>query len=271
MRTMLYATIITASLSGAGCQVVIADDCSHTAPREATLDAAGAERLVISVGAGSLDVQGVEGATEVRATGTACASRESYLDDVQIDAERRGDTLYLKAEYPSSVRGSVGLDLTVEAPADLPVEIEDGSGSISVQSVASLEIEDGSGSIDVRDVRGDVVIDDGSGEIEVLGVGGRVEVDDGSGAIEVTGVGGSVQVSDGSGEIVLKDIDGGVLITEDGSGSIRISGVGRDVVIDEDGSGSIAVQDVEGDFTLKRDGSGGVSVDNVRGSVSIPN
>lgn len=270
MRTTLYAMIITAAVTGLGCQVVIADDCDKTAPREAELDATGAERLIIKVGAGSLDVRGEDGLGRVVATGTACASSEGYLEDIRLKADRRGDDLYLEAEYPSNVRGNAALDLVVEAPADLPIEIDDGSGSISVVSVASLEIEDGSGSIEIRDVRGDLEIDDGSGEIEVLGVGGKVSIEDGSGTIDVTGVGGGVWVSDGSGEITLKDIDGDVLIDEDGSGGIEITGVGQSVVIDEDGSGSIIVRDVEGDFTLRRDGSGSVSVDNVRGSVSIP-
>lgn len=270
MRTTLYAAIIVSCICGLGCQVVIADDCSYTAHREATIDGSGAERLVISVGAGSLDVKGDQGMSQVSASGTACASDEDYLDQIRLTTDRRGSTLYLKAEYPTHVRGNAALDLVVEVPASLAVEIEDGSGSITVRSVAALEIDDGSGSIDVGDVRGDVEIDDGSGEIEVLGVGGRVVVDDGSGALKVTGVGGSVRVSDGSGEIVLRDIDGEVLIEEDGSGGIEISGVGASVVIDEDGSGSISVRDVEGDFTLRRDGSGSVSVDDVRGSVSIP-
>lgn len=270
MRTIFCLAVAIASILGLGCQVVIADGCNYTAPREATIDLSGAERLVISVGAGTLDVLGKQGLSRVSASGTACASDKGYLDQIRLTTHRRGETLYLKAEYPRHVRGSAGLDLTVDVPESLAVEIEDGSGSITVRAVAGLAIDDGSGSIDVRDIRGDLEIDDGSGEIEVLGVGGGVVVDDGSGAIHITGVSGSVQVSDGSGEIVLRDIDGGVLIVEDGSGGIDISGVGASVVIDEDGSGGISVSDVEGDFTLRRDGSGSVSVDNVRGSVSIP-
>jgi hypothetical protein len=270
MRTTLLAIVLVGCGFAAGCNVVIADGCDHTAPREATLDAGGATRLVIDVGAGSLDVQGAEGLDRVRAEGTACASRAELLDQIVLDTERRGDTLYLTAEYPQRVRGSVSLDLEVEVPAGLHLRIDDGSGSITVRSVAGLELEDGSGSIDVSDVAGDLEIDDGSGEIEVLGIGGSVVIDDGSGQIEVTGVGGDVRVDDGSGDIDLRDVDGTVTIEEDGSGGIDVSGVGGSVLVEEDGSGSIRVRDVEGDFTVRRDGSGSVSVEDVRGKVSVP-
>lgn len=288
MRTTLSVTVVALALAALGCQVVVAGDCDHSAPREATLAASGATRLMIDVGAGSLTVHGVDGIDEVRATGTACASREAYLDDIRLTGERRGDTLYLKAEYPERVSGQASLDLGVDLPAGLDVSIVDGSGSMEVEAVGALEIEDGSGGIeirnvagdlriedgsgeiDVKDVRGAVDIDDGSGGIEVLGVGGSLVVDDGSGEMTLTGIGGSVRISDGSGEFTVRDVDGDVTVEDDGSGDMEISGVGGSVTVDEDGSGSIRVHDVDGDFTVRRDGSGSIDVDNVRGRVSVP-
>jgi len=288
MRSTLFVTIIALALSAIGCNVVIAGDCDHSAPRQKTLDASGADRLVIDAGAGSLSVHGSADATEVRATGTACASEESYLDAIQITGERRGNTLYLKAEYPERIHGQASLDLTVDLPSGLAVRIDDGSGETDVSEVASLElkdgsggiliqsvagdveIDDGSGGIDVKDVRGSLKIDDGSGEIQILGVGGDVTLDDGSGEMTVTGVGGSVDVTDGSGSFTVRDVDRNVTVEEDGSGDMEISGVGGDVLVKEDGSGSIRVHDVQGDFTVRRDGSGSVVSDNVHGRVSVP-
>lgn len=270
MRPNVAAFLCAVGLVGASCSIVIADDCRYTASRDAAIDAAGATRLVIDAGAGSLDVRGVEALDRVRAAGTACASRESYLDEIRLATDRRGDTLYLTAEYPRRTRGTASLDLEVEVPTALDLRIDDGSGSLTVRTVASLELDDGSGGIEVSDVRGDLTIDDGSGEITVLGVGGDVEIDDGSGEIEVTGVGGTVRVDDGSGEIELRDVDGDVVVEEDGSGEIQIEGVGGSVLVEEDGSGSIRVRDVAGDFTVRRDGSGSIDVENVRGRVDIP-
>lgn len=268
-RTTLVVAALAASTFG--CHVVVADiGCGHTAPREATLDAAGATRLVIDAGAGSLDVHGVSGAAEVRASGTACASRESILDQVRLVAERRGDALYLEARFPERFSGNAALDFEVEVPAGLAVEIEDGSGPITVRGVASLSLRDGSGEIEVSDVRGAVTIEDGSGEIELLGIGGAVAIEDGSGAIDLRGIGGRITIEDGSGEITIRDADGDVIVDEDGSGSIEVTGVGGSVLVREDGSGSIRVEDVRGDFTVERDGSGGISSADVGGRVSIP-
>lgn len=193
-----HATLAIAVLAAStlACQVVIADDCDQTAPREATLDAAGATRVVVEVGAGSLDVRGAAGAGELRAHGTACASSSAVLDDVRLVAERRGDTLYVKTEFPRSWNGQARLDLEIDLPAGLAVEVDDGSGSIAVRGVASLRIEDGSGSIDISGVGGSVLIrSDGSGSIRVADVRGDFTVErDGSGGIHYSGVDGEVSI-----------------------------------------------------------------------------
>jgi len=265
LRTTLSIAILAAS--GLACQIAIGDDCSHTAPREATLGASGAEKVVIDAGAGSLEVRGSSG-NELRAAGTACASNASLLDDVRLVAERRGDTLYVETRFPRNYRGTARLDLEVDLPAGLPVSIEDGSGSIKVRGVAALTVHDGSGSLEASDIAGAVDVEDGSGSIELLGIGGDVTIDDGSGGIDVRGAGGRVRIDDGSGEIVVRDVDGDVIL-EDGSGSMEIVGVGGSVIVEEDGSGDIRVEDVRGDLEVRDDGSGGVDYARIDGRVSI--
>jgi hypothetical protein len=266
-RGALTITILAAS--GLACQIAVGDDCDHTAPREATLAASGATRVVIDAGAGSLDVRGVPGG-ELHARGTACASREAVLNEIRLVADRRGDTLHIETRFPRNFHGSARLDLEVEVPADLEVAIDDGSGSIDVRGVAALTIHDGSGGIHVADVAGALDIEDGSGVIELLGIGGDVTVDDGSGGIDIRGAGGRVRINDGSGEITVRDVDGDVIL-EDGSGSMEIAGVGGSVVVEEDGSGGIRVEDVRGDLRIKDDGSGGVDYARIDGRVSIDN
>lgn len=227
-------------------------DCDHEADREATVDADGVRLIEIDAGAGTLEVEGREGATRVEARGTACASRESALDEIRIATRRSGDRLRVVAEIPDGrYWDEARLDLEVSVPAGVAVKVDDGSGSLRVRKVGSLEIDDGSGSIDVEDVAGDVEIDDGSGEIDVRGVGGEVRINDGSGSIDVRRAGAVVIEDDGSGEIDLAEIDG-------------------DVLVRSDGSGSISARDVGGDFTVRRDGSGGIRYDRVAGRVSVP-
>ena len=232
-----------------------ADDCRHTAPRQVSAPSDGIRVVEVRAAAGSLVVRGVA-ASGVRATGTACSSSADALDDIRLVSSRSGDRLVIEATMPEG-SWSFGwhsqrrLDFTVELPQTLPVEIDDGSGSIEVRNVAAVKIDDGSGSIDVRGVRGTVSVKDGSGGLDITDAG-------------------DVRVNDGSGSIQIDSIRGGVVIDEDGSGSIEISNVTGNVVIDDDGSGSIDVRNVGGDFTVRDDGSGGVTVHDVRGKVSVP-
>jgi len=227
-------------------------DCDHTADREAFVDAAGARLIEIEAGAGSLEVEGRDGLSQVEVRGTACASREGDLDDVRIVTRRSGDRVTVIAEIPDGrVWGEARLDLEIAVPAGLAVKIDDGSGSLRARKVASLEIVDGSGEIDVEEVAGDLVIDDGSGGIRVRGVGGEVRIEDGSGEIDVNRAGSVVIEEDGSGEIDVAEVDG-------------------DVLVRADGSGGISVREVGGDFTVRRDGSGGIRHEGVAGRVSVP-
>ncbi len=230
-----------------------ADDCDHTGPREASVDAGGATKVTIEAEAGSLRVVGREGLGEVRAWGDACASKESLLEDIELSAERRGERVVIVAATPHGRWGdeTARLDLEVEVPAHLALAIEDGSGALEVRGVASADIEDGSGEIRVEDVRGDLRIDDGSANIDVVGVSGEVRIEDGSGEITVRRA-------------------GSVRIDEDGSGGIEVSDVDGDVTVHEDGSGGIDVRNVGGDFTVDDDGSGGIRHHNVAGRVRVP-
>lgn len=229
-------------------------DCSHSKKLAISpISSDGINRVRIDAAAGSLQVVG--GATSViRAGGEACASSASRLDGIRLLSERRGDQIEIRVEIDSA-RGlffrntHASLDLEVELPQGMSVEIDDGSGSIDVRGVGSLDIEDGSGSITVRNC-------------------GPTRIDDGSGSIDVADIQGDLWIEDGSGEIDVRDISGTVRI-DDGSGSVDITRVGGDVIIVDDGSGSIRITDVRGDLRVGDHGSGGLSFDRIDGRVSV--
>jgi hypothetical protein len=228
------------------------DNCRVKAPREETVDAAGATRLRVEAKAGSLEISGEAGLDEVQARGTACARDERALEKVQLHANRSGDEVRIVVETPEGWGSSGALDLELRVPEGLAVDVQDGSGEVDVDGVASLRLHDG------------------SGEIDVTGVPGDVEIRDGSGKIDVKDVEGSVTLDDGSGEIVIVDVRGSVTIEDDGSGNIDIAGVRENVRVLRDGSGNIRVEDVGGDFTVEKDGSGGISHEGVKGQVDVP-
>jgi hypothetical protein len=228
-------------------------DCRYEAPRQATVDAKGAERVSIHAEAGSLEVLGTKG-TQVKVDGRACASSESRLEDIRLEADRRGATVRVAARIPESGawNGSAALHLVVEVPSGLAVEVEDSSGSLKVVGVRSLQLEDGSGDIQIDDVAGDVSVKDGSGSIDIEGIQGNVRLDD------------------GSGDIHLRDVTGDVEVVDDGSGGIDASAVKGSVRVRHDGSGGISVRDVGGDFVVDEDGSGGIDYEGVEGQVRVP-
>ena len=266
--------LLTVFLFVAVTSIAFADDCPFEAPRQAVLDAGGADQLRIEAGAGSLRVEGQSGLAEVRVDGTACASSKDRLEEIKLRTDRKGDTLVVVADIPDSSgwRDShANLDLVIAVPSSLALNVEDGSGSAVFSNVGALELKDGSGEIDIRDAGGSVEITDGSGEVDIVGVEGDVWITDGSGELDIRNVTGELEIDqDGSGEITIEDVGGNVQIGEDGSGGINITQVGGSVSIDEDGSGGIDVNHVTGDLSIGRDGSGGIHFDDVGGSVRIP-
>jgi hypothetical protein len=219
---------------------VVARAQDYDEPRNATVNASGATLLKIDARAGQLRVTGRPGITEVRVRGTARASSRGLLEDIKLEAVRNGNEVTVRAIMPDDRDGSWNsqalLDLVIEAPATLPVDIDDSSGDMTVEGVAAkTRIEDSSGNIRVRDAGGDVWISDTSGGIDIRGVKGSVDIDE-----------------DSSGEIEVYDVTGSVHVGRDSSGSIAVSRVGGDFVVERDGSGSIDYDDVKGKVDIPR-------------------
>lgn len=231
---------------------------TYTSPRNAEVSTAGAKVIRIDAAAGLLRVEGRSDISQVRVRGTAKSSRKSVLDEIKLIAERRGDQVYIKADIRDDDNGwrsgnyDRALDLVIEVPTSLPLEVDDGSGEAEFINTGRLDLEDG------------------SGEITVRGAHDNVEINDGSGNITIQGVKGSVRVHDGSGNIRGRDITGNFVVDEDGSGDIDVSDVGGEMRVENDGSGNIDVDRIAGDFVVESDGSGSIRYDTVKGSVRIP-
>lgn len=234
----------------------------YTAPRDANVDARGAKSIEVRAGAGSLRIEGRTGISQVQVRSTARASSRNRLADIKLIAERRGDVVYIKSDMPEESGGglwnlgrddwNMQLDLVIEVPQNIALDVKDGSGDASFANVGPMKLTDG------------------SGELTIIGVKGDLEVEDGSGSMTIENVEGRVRVSDGSGEIRAKNIAGDFTVDRDGSGSIEVAGVGGSMRVEEDGSGGIDVDRVAGDFTVDHKGSGSISSSGVRGKIDIP-
>ena len=69
-------------------------DCKYSADREAIVAADGVSRVEIDAGAGFLKVRGAAGLEEIRASGEACSSKESRLDEGIPQGESRVELTY---------------------------------------------------------------------------------------------------------------------------------------------------------------------------------
>jgi hypothetical protein len=261
----------------AGCEVSIADDCKFTAERTGQLAIAGAKRIAITARAGDLDVRGRKGATEVAARGKACASDQKLLDLIRIDLRLDGEVLHIDALMPdieaddAPRNAAATLDLKLEVPDNLPVELIDSSGDAEIDGIASLDMTDSSGDLRISRVAGDLELRDSSGDVRIDEIGKNVRLEDSSGDVNIEDAHGDVLITaDGSGELVLERIERNVTVERDGSGDIHIAQVKGNARIDSDGSGEVDVRDVGGSFTLGGKGSGQVHVAEVKGEVLIP-
>ena len=125
-RPKLALSVSLAALTLITAVPAFAYDCDHRAPRDESIDASGVELVEIEAKAGFLRVEGVKG-SEVRVAGEACASSAGLLEDVQLVVRRSGDRVRVIAEMPESNwgRSTARLDLAIEVPADVAVEIKD--------------------------------------------------------------------------------------------------------------------------------------------------
>ncbi|MCP5104700.1 MAG: hypothetical protein GY950_15050 [bacterium] len=219
--------------------VVSCFSVSHRQVRKVNLDASGIDELEIECGPGFLKVKGIDDLKDIefKATievkGVDKEKVQSFIEDnVTISLKKDGNKAELVSKVASSALSSIfknrqaWINLEVRVPKKMELDIDDGSGFITVSDIsADVKIEDGSGAIVVKDIGGNVEIEDGSGAIQLDNVKGDVDVDDNSGLIKIVSVGGSVVVDDGSGGIHIDGVEKNVTIKNAGSGSVSIKNV----------------------------------------------
>jgi hypothetical protein len=254
-----WALVLTGLLLYQFSSGLSADWCKFEKSIDLTLDVSDSDKLAIFAGAGELEVTGVPGSDRAVIKGNACTSKESWLEDSSLET-REGVSAEIRVNLPDvssgwSLSGNnyARMDLQIEVPQDLELDVKDSSGGLMLKNIATVELQDSSGSIEIVRARGSVLINDSSGDIDIDGAAGDVTIE-----------------SDSSGGIYVRDIDGSVLVMKDSSGDIDVAHVSENVIVERDSSGDISASDVGGDFRVLKDGSGAIRSKDVSGEVQVP-
>lgn len=270
MRTLLLPLLLLASAPA------FADQCRHSAPRELALDLDGVKTVLFEIGHNELRVDARPGAKGML-QGRACASSEGALDRLGATQQRSGDKLVVRIAREGMAGGIffgnnyAYMQLSVDVPDDVMVQLDVGSGDAWVAGASALSADVGSGDVEASRIKGPVTADVGSGDIVLRDIGSLRVLSIGSGDVEAEGVRGDVEVGGiGSGDFTLDRAGGRVEIGSIGSGSADISRAGGLVEVDSIGSGDVDVADSTGGLTVRSVGSGDIEHRNVSGPIDIP-
>lgn len=204
----------------------------------------------IEAGAGDLSIVGIEGQTKIIVDATIHTTKDKAY---KLTLKQNGSSAELVAKHNSHSGSWYGssprIHLKITMPTNLALEIDDGSGDISVSNVtAGLIVDDGSGNILLNEIAEDIAVDDGSGEIVIKRAVGNIKIDDGSGNLYVADVIGSVDIEDGSGNLTVTKVSGIVTI-DDGSGDIDVNNAGGLTIL-ESGSGGLSISSIKGNVNI---------------------
>ncbi|MGR6922676.1 DUF4097 family beta strand repeat-containing protein [[Actinomadura] parvosata] len=163
-------------------------------------------KLQLKSNAGEAVITETDG-TAVRVTETLHWRGDSNKPKPEHKVE--GEALFVTYGCPSNW-GSCSVDYKIEIPKGLPVDLDAGSGNLTL-----------------RDLTGEIDVHVGSGDLDAAGLGGKkVRADAGSGNIELTYVSApdAAELKTGSGDIVLNVPDGAYDVKTDvGSGDAEVT------------------------------------------------
>lgn len=233
-----------------------------------TVSLKGQATLLISTGAGHINLtRGGDGQIHitghVRSTGWG-GSNDAKVKEIadHPPIEQTGDIVNVGAHLNNL--HNISIDYDVQAPQNVILKAETGSGDIKVDGVGeNARLNTGSGSIHAHGLQGMLSAETGSGDIEVeLQGSGDVKAETGSGSIHMRGVHGSLHAETGSGDVHVAGVPEHNWKINTGSGSVELETGNASFNIDaETGSGGIHVSQ---QFTAE----GSQEKDHVRGKVN---
>jgi hypothetical protein len=251
-RTLVLLPLLLIPLAAA------ADECRYSAPRNLHDDLVGVRGVQIELHSHDMHLVGSGDSRSLELTGRACASSESKLENLQVNAHHEGDQLIIDVGGESRIDISVfgvsyeDLDLQIQLPSSIPVTVNSGSGDAYISGLNQVDVQTGSGDLHVSHIAGAVTVTAGSGNVDIADIGSLHA--------------GSV----GSGDIKAHVVKNDVRIGSVGSGDVELDQVGGNVDVGTLGSGDLTVRNVHGNLTVGAKGSGDVTHSDIAGRISVP-
>lgn len=232
------------------------------------LDPGGAGVVSIGWRSGSIELIGDDrDSVRITAVGRKYGGlilHEEWLEFIEF---RVGSSGKVVLEFrQSGVANPYSIALQVHFPREMGVEVENGSGKLSISGGSAAVVDLSSGGVTITGISGNVEVETASGGIEVESIGGSLRAHTASGGLEIKDIAGAVEADTASGriEIELDANHSGTVKADTGSGGIDVSfgpGQAGPVTLDT-GSGGIELN-YGGPFTGDADldtGSGSITV-----------
>lgn len=186
---------------------------------EARTEGGAVERIVVEADNAGIDVT-AGGAAEVSTSGTV---RES-LRKVTFDQRLDGTTLLVTVRCSRFWIGPCGADLSLSAPADIPVAIETGNGDVTVDGTRqTVDVATSNGYIAVDGVTGAVTAESDNGDVSVRRVRGAVRVETDNGDVELDGIDGAVSVESDNGRVEGTGLESARVDVETSNGAVSLA------------------------------------------------
>lgn len=226
--------------------------CEWSAVDTTTVEAAGLRRLKLRIPAGDVRIAGRPDLGQVQVVARRCGSRAELFDALALDVRRTDAELdagfVLPTHLFSRTQGSTArIDVMIEVPTHLLVEVENALGDIEVSNVHSVRIADSLDDIRVVRIARDVYVRAGPGDVTVADVNGSAFLTQSVGRLFVEGVGGDVTLAKGhTGPVEIRRARANVTIRDGQAGDVRVDGVDGDLFLGRMTEGRLHAENVLG-------------------------
>jgi hypothetical protein len=177
--------------------------------QELSVEASGARFLRISTRNGALELRGtgtnrVRGRVEKQVRARSRTDARRFIDQVQVQTRRDGDTLVVEAVWPERLPSEIGsarVSFDLEVPRGMAVTARSSNGRIEVADVARAALSTNNGPVVARRIADELDVSTANGSVVAEEVGGSTSLHTNNGAIRAVRIDGPLRADTSNGPI----------------------------------------------------------------------